>query len=448
MLASLFGNGKSRKGSGEGHKDSECVRDYFLFQIMILAALGCLLILLYSLRFWASGQFFSIFGLGILVAGAALLSGFLLFGFGKNRKGSSEGRNGPDEDHRDRDEGHSFLLQMKVLSAFGCFLILIYSLRFWASGQAPRIFGVGMLVAGAALLSGFLLGFIFAIPRVGDQKGRAATAQPQGAQAPVSGAPNDPVPFNANLVEISDWLTKIIVGVGLVELHSIKDKLGELSYYLAPGLLPAPSVEPLISGQAAGLAILIFYSTLGFLLGYVWTMIYFRYLVGEFQHLIDDLQQKNATLEQQKDVERRLRITATSMISAEASLSKNRLDEAMATIDKALDNDPQNGFPVITKARILKKQAVQKTPHDQDKLKQAIACVDQAMALLPDKDKGESLYNKACYQALLDVNGLKSEILENLKTAFNLNPDLRQAAKGDDDLASLRQDADFIKLTS
>jgi len=180
----------------------------------------------------------------------------------------------------------------------------------------------------------------------------------------------------------------------------------------------------------------------------VWTMIYFRHLVGEFQHLIEDLEQKNATLEQQKDVERRLRITATSMISAEASLSKNRLDEAMATIDKALDNDPQNGFPMITKARILKKQAVQKTPHDQDKLKQAIACVDQAIALLPDKDKGESLYNKACYQALLDLNGLKSDILENLKTAFNLNPDLRQAAKGDDDLALLRQDTDFIKLTS
>jgi hypothetical protein len=39
-------------------------------------------------------------------------------------------------------------------------------------------------------------------------------------------------------------------------------------------------VEPFISSQAAGLAILIFFSTLGFLLGYVWTMIYFRYPVG------------------------------------------------------------------------------------------------------------------------------------------------------------------------
>jgi len=82
-----------------------------------------------------------------------------------------------------------------------------------------------MLTAGAALLSGLWLGFIFAIPRVGEPKGGKTTAQAQGAHLPASTPQDGLAPFNANLVEISDWLTKIVVGVGLVELHAIPGKL-------------------------------------------------------------------------------------------------------------------------------------------------------------------------------------------------------------------------------
>ncbi|MGB7546167.1 MAG: hypothetical protein WBM14_00325 [Terracidiphilus sp.] len=329
-----------------------------------------------------------------------------------------------------------FLLEMKVLAAIGCLVILLYSLCFWTSGQLLRILGVGVLVAGAALLSGFLMGFIFAIPRVGDHKGRTTTAQPEGTQTPNSDAPPDSVLFNANLVEISDWLTKIIVGVGLVELHSITGSLGKLSYYLALGLQPAPCAggascaEPLISGQAAGLAILIFYFTLGFLLGYVWTMIYFQ---GDLKRQVDHL--------------KRLNRSAILIMLAEASINAGQLDEAMASIDKSLENDPQNGLAIMTKARILKRKALQPGQSERDKLlKQALAYADQAISRLPDK--GEPSYNKACYQALLDLNGLKSEVLKNLKSAFRLNPDLRRIAKNDDDFALLKEDADFVKLTS
>ncbi len=96
-----------------------------------------------------------------------------------------------------------------------------------------------MLVAGAALLSGFLLGFIFAIPRADDKRSKTAPVAPGDAIERDSSAQSAPVLRNGNLVEISDWLTKIILGVGLVELHSITDRLGKLSYYLAPGLQPA-----------------------------------------------------------------------------------------------------------------------------------------------------------------------------------------------------------------
>jgi hypothetical protein len=118
----------------------------------------------------------------------------------------------------------------------------------------------------------------------------------------------------------------------------------------------------------------------------------------------------------------------------------------MVVTDEDLANDPKNGLFVMTKARIFKRQAAERTGPDRDKLlKQAIACIDQAIALMPD-DKGEPLYNKACYQALLDPIGLKSAVLDNLKSAFDRNPGLRQGAKEDPDLDTLKQDDDFIDL--
>jgi hypothetical protein len=374
---------------------------------------------------------------------------------------------GNGESSDKHDDIRRFLIWMWTLAAIGCLLILLYSLRFSVSGQLFRILGVGMLVAGAALLSGYLLGFIFAIPRGGGQEGKATAALPEDTQAPNSGTQSGSVPakhnlFNGNLVEISDWLTKIIVGLGLVELHSIPGELGKLSYYLASGLQPASSAggasyaEPLISGQAAGLAILIFYFPLGFLLGYVWTMIYLRGdLIQEMWREIITLQWRVNQEEQQKNTARRQEKAAVDLvpheasviIPAEALISADQLDEAMASIDEALKSDPQNGLALLTKARILKRQALRRKLPDKDKLlKQALTYLDQAIALLPDK--GEPIYNKACYQALLDPEGLKGEVLENLKSAFDLNPALRQDAKADEDLGSIRQDADFIKLIS
>jgi hypothetical protein len=173
-----------------------------------------------------------------------------LFGKRKDRSGTAGDHSDPDESRDDPDQScdehnpiHSFLVRMWILAAIGCLLILLYSSHFSEPTQLLRILGMGMLLAGAALLSGFLLGFIFAIPRLGEQKAKAATAQPKDSPAAESGSQPNPIQFNDNLVQISDWLTKIIVGVGLVELHSIPRRLGTLSYYLALGLQPASSAR-------------------------------------------------------------------------------------------------------------------------------------------------------------------------------------------------------------
>ena len=100
----------------------------------------------------------------------------------------------------------------------------------------------------------------------------------------------------------------------------------------------------------------------------------------------------------------------------------------------------------MTKARILKRQAMRAETPEKEKMKllnQALDYASHAIILMPGK--GEPIYNKACYQALLGLDG--SDILGSLKSAFRLNPALRSIAPEDKDLESVWQDADFVKLT-
>lgn len=101
-----------------------------------------------------------------------------------------------------------------------------------------------LLWCGAALAPGFVVGFLFAVPRVGE---------------PAAGAR---LKINNNLVEVSDWLTKIIVGLGLIHLSRVPGYLKSASEYIAPGLQATDQF-------AAGL--LLYFSVLGFLSGYLIT---------------------------------------------------------------------------------------------------------------------------------------------------------------------------------
>jgi hypothetical protein len=328
---------------------------------------------------------------------------------------------------------YKIMVRLQALAGTGCVLILLYALRFWVSGEAARIFAIGVLVAGAALSSGFLVGFIFGIPRVGGKAMAEAAAVPGGARASASDAESSSVTPNSNLVEISDWLTKIIVGVGLVELNSIPGKLGALAYYLGPSLRPAQCdgkvscADYIGTGQAVGLTIILFYFVVGFLLGYVWTRLYFQ----------RDLEVEKLRKDQ----------WLSSLIRlAELCINEGQLDEAMRAINQALLLDPLDGTAVLTKARVLKRLAMQMpedSPERKELLNVALAFANQSITLLPTS--AEPFYNKACYQALLGVGN--AEVLQNLQSAFRLDDKLRGTAKNDPDLKTLRQDNDFKRLT-
>ena len=76
----------------------------------------------------------------------------------------------------------------------------------WAA--ALTVLGAGLFLAGAATVTGSLVGFMFGVPRYRNDP----EAQPNR---------NKTTAPNTNLEQISDWLTKIIVGVGLTQFPQI-----------------------------------------------------------------------------------------------------------------------------------------------------------------------------------------------------------------------------------
>jgi tetratricopeptide (TPR) repeat protein len=345
--------------------------------------------------------------------------------------GNADGAN----NNTDAIDQYRILLRLQILLAIGCLLIFLYALHFRGSHEVLRIFGVGILVAAAALMAGFLLGFVFGIPSLSPKMpGPQPSTEEGGSPIVSSGQPSNSVRSNTNLIEISDWLTKIIVGVGLVELSKIPAKLGELSYYVGIGLRPAQCdghtacFDSAVSGQAAALAIMIFYFAAGFLFGYIWTRLHFE----------KDLENQLRKLQEYKKV-------TDSILSAEAFVNEGKLDEALKEINKAIKKNRRDGRAILTKGRILKRQAMEPGVAEADKtrlLNQALDFANQAIALLPGK--AEPIYNKACYQALLGLE--KDQILANLSSAFRLNPGLRRTASGDPDRARFAQDTDFRQL--
>ena len=139
---------------------------------------------------------------------------------------------------------------------------------------------VALACALGFLSVGVLMGFLFGIPKVFQGQGEAATSEAANGSKPEERGPSYRMQVNTNLEQISDWLTKIIVGVGLVELKQIPDSLLRLAAFIQPGLG---------SGEEArvmALAIILYASLLGFFLGYLVTR---TYIAGIFRRADEQL---------------------------------------------------------------------------------------------------------------------------------------------------------------
>jgi len=147
-----------------------------------------------------------------------------------------------------------------ILIAMGAGIlgIAIYA---WAE-RSWMVFGCSLLIALAAALGGAMAGFIFGIPK------SVTTAQTSNEMGTAAATITTQYQGNSNLEQISDWLTKILVGAGLVQLGSIRDEFNALGSRLADSGCMGTA------GWVAGPAVIVAYVVTGFLLAYLWARIY------------------------------------------------------------------------------------------------------------------------------------------------------------------------------
>jgi len=118
------------------------------------------------------------------------------------------------------------------------------------------------LLGLAVACVGILVGFLFGIPRVGDSvPGVRLAGAGQG------------LPVNTNLEQVSDWLTKILVGLTLTHLGALPGHFTTMAAYLSGhGLNHSASDSVIVAAS-------VFFLTDGFLFGYLATRLY---LTGAF----------------------------------------------------------------------------------------------------------------------------------------------------------------------
>ena len=125
--------------------------------------------------------------------------------------------------------------------------------------------GIGIEIFIASSAVGVVLGFLFAVPRVLSQNPDA------GAAARGGGAKARFLESNTNLESISDWLTTMLVGVGISQLYQLNDALLSFRNYIAAtarvfdgsaGTLPAIAPLLLIIGAVSGFIAMYLYTRL------------------------------------------------------------------------------------------------------------------------------------------------------------------------------------------
>lgn len=148
-----------------------------------------------------------------------------------------------------------YIFALLIIAALG----QVFTVFYVPAGNLNTL-GTVTGVALAALMAGGLIGFLFGIPRRLQDGAPPPTATAEAEERSLYAG-------NTNLEQISDWLTKIIVGVSLVELGPIVDFVKDTGTAVAKSIGMADK-------PAFPIAIIVLYVICGFMIGYLWARLY------------------------------------------------------------------------------------------------------------------------------------------------------------------------------
>jgi hypothetical protein len=231
-----------------------------------------------------------------------------------------EGRDGQDDRFLDRRA----LIAICATGIVGFLIILIYGLQATSFQSFASIAGFGMAMAGASLLLGGLVGLLFGIPRSLQQE----HAEPAKKNAKSEEEEREDTRSralygaNTNLEQISDWLTKILVGVGLTQIGKIGEVLGDIGDVASEGM------GGFVGSKPFSIAMTVYFTISGFLLGYLWTRLY----LGRALTAAERTQSLKKRLDKFEQDARALRLAEQQLFGDDTKLpAQAELDAAMKT---------------------------------------------------------------------------------------------------------------------
>ena len=177
-------------------------------------------------------------------------------------------------------------------------ILIVFSLHHGSQFRnLAGLLGLSGLVAVASLITGATMGLLFGIPRANRERqsaagttGDSATTEsssvergtPASVPASAKGSAQQPLfRSNTNLEEISDWLTKIIVGLGLAHLAQIPGYVRRLTTFVS-GSGGVPGSDAFTPNVA--LAVMVAFGGCGFLLGYLMTRLFLQGALGRVEN--------------------------------------------------------------------------------------------------------------------------------------------------------------------
>ena len=203
-----------------------------------------------------------------VMAGLAVFSGLILLLVGRRRAPVTDA-------HSVEVRDAALILLIVLVLLVGGAILTSAANTLAAEGLRASALRIAFLWAAACFMAGFLAGFLFGVPKVGPEG-----ESPRKPAGPARSGANGPQAYsqrpNTNLEQISDWLTKIIVGLGLVELKQIPTHLWNAARWVAESLSVAAPNPATISFAGS---LILYFSILGFLAGYLLTLLF---LAGAF----------------------------------------------------------------------------------------------------------------------------------------------------------------------
>jgi tetratricopeptide (TPR) repeat protein len=407
----------------------------------------------------------------------------------------------PTPEQRRRDpSSYGWRAMLAGMMGLGIISILLFakltstSATFWATSA------IGVLVAGGASIVGALLGFLFGIPRSLQQPSQSLQqpsqsppqphppapqpSPPQQALAPTPGPtptatplPAPPPPqsvaarqtdvaygANTNLEQISDWLTKILLGAGLTQLAKLPQGLSATATYIGGALASAGeiSVEKRAAADGVGYAIVVYFTVCGFLFSYLWSRLYLGRALTEaetienlkqtvVEHTEHALEQRVSEITLAGLRDNTVAMALTAMGKDALFTDRSRALEALRVVRERIgDNARRDRQLNLYTARLHRLQGNLDTAIEQ--LNGFITSKQQHSER--DQDLADAYYNRACYRIQLvsstteelSRNALKEEAYKDLEESLKIAPVNAVNARADEDFDPIRQEPRFREL--